>query len=671
MTEEQYLELVIGKLHTKIEEIEQKLEVNSKDIESMHDYYWENNAEFDEYGYERYDNNMALQQGIKEQTRYQIEKARYEKMLYAPYFGRVDFCYEGEEESESYYIGIGNLAEKRAADPYVFDWRAPVASLFYDYDKGEASFEAPSGMINGEITRKKQYKIKNGKLVYVLENDINIDDEILQQTLSENADAKLKSIVNTIQKEQNSIIRDRSHRILAVQGCAGSGKTSVALHRIAYLLYHNRQKMSASQILILSPNSIFADYISRILPELGEENICEMTFDVFAYRELTDIGEAEDKYDEIEKELAGLDENERTEAAYRQTKAYVTELDGFILELEYEIVNFRNFRYKKMSMKENDIATMFYEKFCDVPIFSRMDKIADYIIDEHETLMGRTLDEEDEFNVRAKLKSMYEVTDIGLLYNRFLEGTGREPIDLTKGVIPYEDVYPMLYLKYSTLEPPKRRLVKHLIIDEMQDYSYVQYRLIEMMFKCPMTILGDRMQTMAEEQQDVLKFLPGIFGKDVYKVELDKSYRSTSEIMKFAAELAGDSNSRQVERHGEAPVEIKADTQDGQYELMKQKISELYEYDTIAVLTQTQAQAQEIAEGLKNKGIDISLLTKDSMKFNTGISCMPFYLAKGLEFDAVLVPNMERYTTPLHRQALYIDATRALHKLAMFRVEEK
>lgn len=290
MNEEAYLDLVMDALHQKIKEINTKIAGNEKDIESMHDYFWENYTEFDEYGYEIYDNSNALKSRMKEQDDYAKMRIRYEKMLDAPYFGRVDFCYEGEDEPETYYIGIANLAKKRAENPYVFDWRAPVSGLFYDYDKGAAQFTAPSGVLTGEITKKKQYKIRHGKIIYILENDMNIDDEILQQTLSEHADASLKSIVTTIQKEQNSIIRDTTHRILAVQGCAGSGKTSVALHRIAYLLYHNRKNLSAAQVLILSPNSIFADYISRILPELGEENICEMTFDDFAYRNCVPMG---------------------------------------------------------------------------------------------------------------------------------------------------------------------------------------------------------------------------------------------------------------------------------------------------------------------------------------------------------------------------------------------
>ena len=222
MNEEDYLTLVTETLHQKIKDITDKMSGNDKDIEAMHDYFWENYAEFDEYGYEIYDNSNALKSRMKEQTEYKRERLQYEKMLYAPYFGRVDFRYDGEDTPEIYYIGIANLAKDKAADPYVCDWRAPVSGLFYDYDQGPAEFLAPAGLLQGEITKKKQYKIKNGKIIYVLENEMNIDDEILQQALVEHADARLKNIVTTIQKEQNKIIRDQSHRILAVQGCAGS-----------------------------------------------------------------------------------------------------------------------------------------------------------------------------------------------------------------------------------------------------------------------------------------------------------------------------------------------------------------------------------------------------------------------------------------------------------------
>lgn len=678
MHEEAYLALVIETLHKKIREIDGRMAGNEKDIAHMHEYFWENYNEFDEYGYELYDNSNALKSRMKEQGEYEKERLRYEKMLYSPYFGRVDFCYEGEDKPERYYIGIGNLAGGRAQDPYVYDWRAPVSGLFYDYDQGPAQFEAPAGVLSGEVTKKKQYKIKNGKIVYILENEMNIDDEILQQALSEHADASLKSIVTTIQKEQNRIIRDKSHPILAVQGCAGSGKTSVALHRIAYLLYHNRKNLSASQIMILSPNSIFGDYISRILPELGEENICEMTFDYAVFHELREYGEAEDRYDEIEKMLHEGEPEEfflqkglkpmTAEAAYKQTKQYVEEMDGFILSLEWELMDIRDFRYKKREMKEEEISKMFYEKLADVPILNRMRRIGEYLVDAEETLRHKNMEEEEKQEIFGRLDRMYRTRDIKKLYNRFLERSGRQKLDTSDGILRYEDVYPLLYFKYALEGAPKRSEVKHLVIDEMQDYSYLQYVLLEKMFTCPMTILGDRGQTIADSKQDVTQFLPKIFGKKVYCVSMDKSYRSTAEITEFANSLTTESGVQAIARHGDTP-QIKKCTAEGEmYDRLAEDLAEDMEYDTLAVLCLDADRAKETAKQLsaRLKKKEIILLTKDSMKFKRGISVMPFYLAKGLEFDAVFVPDLQNYVTPLHRQALYINATRALHVLRFY-----
>ena len=203
-----------------------------------------------------------------------------------------------------FYIGIGNFAEEAGHTPLIYDWRAPVSGLFYDYDKGPASYQAPLGTICGEIASKWQYKIRNGRMIYQFESDVKIDDEILMAELGSGGSTALKNIVRTIQKEQNAIIRNTRDKIMVIQGAAGSGKTSIALHRIAYLLYHDRKNLKSSNILILSPNSIFSDYISHILPELGEENIKEMSFDLFAYRQLKDtVSDCEDRYDQIERSL--------------------------------------------------------------------------------------------------------------------------------------------------------------------------------------------------------------------------------------------------------------------------------------------------------------------------------------------------------------------------------
>ena len=300
----EYLGYVLEKLKERITEISLSLVEGQKEIEGMHEYYWENYTEMDQYGYENYDNQQALFRQISANEEQLILKQRFRRMADSPFFGRVDFIYEGEDEPEIFYIGIGNFAEKAGHIPLVYDWRAPVSGLFYDYDKGPASYEAPMGEIHGEVASKWQYKIRNGKMIYEFESDVKIDDEILKAELGSNGEVQLKNIIRTIQKEQNAIIRNTKDRIMVIQGAAGSGKTSVALHRIAYLLYHDRQNLKSSNILILSPNGVFSDYISHILPELGEENIKEMSFDLFAYKQLRDtVSDCEDRYDEIERRI--------------------------------------------------------------------------------------------------------------------------------------------------------------------------------------------------------------------------------------------------------------------------------------------------------------------------------------------------------------------------------
>ena len=668
--EQQYLEAVEKKLSEKIGETQKKMQAGEKDLREMHDYFWDNYTEFDEYGYELYDNNKALESKVRERAGYVKELFRYRKMQDSPYFGRVDFLYDGDQQPEKCYIGIANLADSAADIPMVYDWRAPVSSLFYDYEKGRAQYEAPMGAVTGEITCKKQYKIRHGQLVYCLESDLNIDDDILKQELSTHADARLKSIVNTIQKEQNTIIRDASHRILAVQGCAGSGKTSVALHRIAYLLYHNRKNLQASQILILSPNGIFADYISRILPELGEENIRELSLDVYAYRKLRDIGEAEDRYDEIEKILSqGISLLPRTEEAdYKQTREYVAELDGFILDLESDVVNLRDFTWKGRTTSEERLSQYFYEKLWEIPLFNRMELIAGFLIDEEETLRGADMEEEEKEQLIWRMNGMYETMDLFTLYNRFLASTGREPLELKDGMIRYEDVYPLLYLKISLWKQKDEIEVKHLIIDEMQDYSYLQYRILAKMFSCPMTILGDRMQTMGETQVDVLSFLPGIFGKDLYRMELSKSYRSTVEILELAAAVSGEKTINCISRQGRKPMWYAAVDEEQMYTKLVRSLNEMTDVDTAAVLCLDQEMAENVSEELRERmpQMEISLLTKDTKNFKPGLCVTTFYLAKGLEFDAVMIPFLEKYRTAFHRQALYINITRALHVCSLF-----
>ena len=668
-----YLEMVTEKLEKRILEIRQSISEGQKEIEGMHEYYWENYTEMDQYGYENFDNQQALLHQVNANQEQIALKHRLKAMLDAPFFGRVDFCYEGEEEPEQFYIGIGNFAEQAGHVPLIYDWRAPVSGLFYDFDKGEASYEAPGGLMEGEVTSKWQYKIRRGKMLYEFESDVKIDDEILKAELGSNGDVQLKNIVRTIQKEQNAIIRNTSDRIMVIQGAAGSGKTSVALHRIAYLLYHDRNQMKSSNILILSPNSVFSDYISHILPELGEENIREMSFDLFAYKELRDtVFDCEDRYDQIERELQGdFGTEELAQYERKQSEEFLSQAEGFLMELEDSLLEFRDMEFRGMVKTEAELVNLFYFKFQDIPLLARMDAVLEYFVDEFETLHSCTLSEEDMDHLKEKFKRFYRTMDLYVLYNEFLEECRYRTlpqVPYEKRFLAYEDVYPMLYLKYRLLGKAGQKAIKHLVIDEMQDYSYLQYEILKGLFPCKMTILGDQAQTMEAKEQDVLTFLPKILGKQMRKIIMDKSYRNTVEIASYANQLTGVTDVRLFERHGKPVEEQVFQTQ---AEALEQMLGSLRlaedEYETAALITMTEAEASEAFAYLKERIPDISYLDKNSSSFKKGLTVTTFYLAKGLEFDQVFV-LCRKEKTPLLRQAEYICATRALHELYMYTV---
>nr|WP_296007030.1 UvrD-helicase domain-containing protein [uncultured Blautia sp.] len=668
-----YLQMVTEKLEKRILEIQQSISEGQKEIEGMHEYYWENYTEMDQYGYENFDNQQALLYQVNANQEQIALKHRLKTMLDAPFFGRVDFCYEGEEEPEPFYIGIGNFAEQAGHVPLIYDWRAPVSGLFYDFDKGEASYEAPGGLMEGEVTSKWQYKIRRGKMVYEFESDVKIDDEILKAELGSNGDVQLKNIVRTIQKEQNAIIRNTSDRIMVIQGAAGSGKTSVALHRIAYLLYHDRKQMKSSNILILSPNSVFSDYISHILPELGEENIREMSFDLFAYKELRDtVFDCEDRYDQIERELqGGFGTEESAQYERKQSEEFLSQAEGFLMELEDSLMEFRDMEFRGMVKTEAELLNLFYFKFQDIPLLARMDAVLEYFVDEFETLHSCTLSEEDLDSLREKFKKLYRTRELYVLYNEFLEESGYKTlpqVPYEKRFLAYEDVYPMLYLKYRLLGKAGQKAIKHLVIDEMQDYSYLQYEILKGLFPCKMTILGDRAQTMEAKEQDVLTFLPKILGKQMRKIIMDKSYRNTVEIASYANQITGVTDVRLFERHGKPVEEKRFETLEEALEQMLGSLClEEDAYETAALITMTEAEASQAFAYLKERIPDISYLDKNSSSFKKGLTVTTFYLAKGLEFDQVFA-LCRKEKTPLLRQAEYICATRALHELYMYTV---
>ena len=666
----EHLKLVSEKLNNKIHQMGATILEVQKDIESMNDYYWENYTEMDQYGYEDFDNQRALLNQVNANTENRNMLERLKKMAGSPFFGSVEFQYEGQDTAEDFYIGIGNFAERTGGLPLIYDWRAPVSGLFYDYDKGGASYEAPDGMMEGEILSKWQYKIRNNKMVYEFESDVKIDDDILKQELGNSGDVQLKNIVSTIQKEQNAIIRNTKDKVLAIQGAAGSGKTSVALHRIAYLLYHDRERLKSSNVLILSPNSVFSDYISHVLPELGEEHIQEMSFDLFAYRELKDVvADCEDRYHHIENRMQHLAPESEERYHWKQSGDFVGAVEAFLVLLEDDLMNFKRFEYRGFTKTAEELVQLFYFKFTEHPLLSRMEAVMEYVLDEYETLARRSIEEEEKLLIREWFMSMYETMDIYKIYNWILEENGFPTlphVPLENRVLSYEDVYPILYLKQRLCSMKKHKNIRHLVIDEMQDYSYLQYVILQNMFSCNMTVLGDKAQTVDDRQQDVLRFLPKIFGKEIRKIEMKRSYRNTLEIAEYASGITGLTGIEYLERHGKPVVEkVISSEKEGLKDVLNQVSVGIDKYETAAILTMTEAQAKAAYKYLKQHREDVFYIDRDSSEFCKGITVTTYYLAKGLEFDQVFVLGGDKQN-PFYSQFKYISATRALHELYVY-----
>lgn len=506
-------------------------------------------------------------------------KAQLEKLKESPYFARVDFASEEGEEATSY---IGRFAFSHGNAVVISDWRSPVAGLFYDFELGDARYEAPSGVVRGIITGKRQFRIEEGRLVYALDSASSVRDEVLQIELSRTSDQKMRSIISSIQKEQNAIIRDERPGTLVIQGVAGSGKTSIALHRIAYLLYRQKEHLSASSVVILSPNKVFGDYISNVLPELGEEPLGERgLFDV-----AVDL-------------LASDAMAEATAQSFGRSRQGLP---------------------------------------------SKRD-------------------------VRKKLAGMLRAKDPLALYRLFLEEQGLkdwfEP--LPKRIVEWEDAYPLVLFRAAFKGFEEFASVRHLVVDEMQDLTPVQHRVIARLFPCDKTILGDCFQMVDDREslslEEVSSFYPG-----ARTAQLLRSYRSTAEIVELARRVKPIPGLESVARHGEEPSIIACrDTRDV-LERLGEAIAAFQASGrkTLGVLHKSEQIAQRYAE-LLERDWEVCFVTEQSAAFSNGVTVASIKMAKGLEFDEVIVLDADaaQYATPTDRNLLYVAITRAMHKLTL------
>ncbi|KPU45205.1 helicase IV [Oxobacter pfennigii] len=633
-------------------------------------------------------------------------KEKYEKMILSPYFGRIDFHESGEAGAEKFYIGISNLVNDDY-DVLIYDWRAPVSGMFYDYEIGEASYVCPEGVIKGRLTLKRQYKITNGKIEYMFDSNLKIDDEILQEILSKSTDDKMKAIVTTIQREQNKVIRNEEFKNLIVQGPAGSGKTSIALHRVAYLLYKYREKITSQNIVIFSPNQIFNDYISNVLPQLGEDNISQTTFKEYMHKALGYELNKEDYYDMMEYILSSQDspayQRRMNSIKYKSSMEFIHVLKQYVNHVQKAGRSFDDIIFGgKLIISSKELRELFHNDYIDLPIKRRLQKIKNRILYLLEPYERKSINEaagNKIYSVKAELNEVYQqvdrLTDFNLidLYMKLFENleqfyhnvnteyTKEEIVDIKSYTLEnfkyhtlyYEDQTPLLYLKGAFGDLPKTTDIKYVIIDEAQDYTPLQYEVFHQLFDhASITMLGDLNQSI-NPYMNVGDYnnISHIFSEDnTCIMSLSKSYRSTAEITRFSRKLLNkEVTAESVARHGDEPIVFGFNKEEYIKERIHRDIIKYKGkgYKSIGVITRTKKQAKEVYDYLKDR-VEIKVLIDDDEEFLNDVIVIPAYLAKGLEFDVVIIFNAGEgnYNSEEERLLLYTALTRALHVLCVY-----
>lgn len=644
----------ISLLSTDLYDKETKL----KEFQKM---MWDNKAELDPAEMKTLRTSNDLEVFFLEQ------KAKKFKKLYSiqnkPYFARIDF--ETETHKDKIYIGITNVCKDNTY--FVYDWRSPICSMFYDFGVGETFYTAPEGVINGNITLKRQYQIKDGKLENVFDTTINIDDEVLQNVLKENSSKYMKNIVNTIQQEQNLVIRDDKTDNLIVQGIAGSGKTSVALHRIAYLLY-KIDNLNSNNVLIFSPNNIFQDYIGNVLPELGEDNTLITTFHDFANSYIKEYKKVESYSSFLSRYYKNEYQNNDL-IKYKLSDNIIPILENYASTITKLCHFIKNIEYKEEIISKDELDDLFNNRYNKFNLYDRFDYIAEKINNKY--FKGK---KQDQIRIKSLLlKSINLTTNIKEIYISFYDSqeflnsyngyfNRNENIkNINKKILNYEDSSLFIYLKFLLTSIPYKVSTKLVVIDEAQDYTILQYKIIKSIFKnAKYTILGDINQTINPfYKYDNLNTLQNIFNKNNKYIELNKTYRSTEEIIEYSNKILGLKHSVAVRRNNNVPVKV----YEFDYDTLIEKIKYLKtKYNSVALITKSDIDSLEIYNNLNKEFSDISIINDEIDNYNRNLVIMPVFISKGLEFDSVIIINNFSNDKYLY----YIAVTRAQHELIVF-----
>lgn len=667
--EKEYLKQIISFLKKVIGNTDASVKDHVDTLAEYKDYIW-SNKDIDPHEIrsmrESILNHFALGESVIN------KRKRLTKILAIPYFGRIDFL-EKKENSKvmPIYIGIHTFYDPESRATLIHDWRAPVSSMFYDHELGEAGYRSPSGEIKGEISLKRQYRIRGGKMEFMIESALTVHDDILQKELSSNVDDKMKNIVATIQREQNQIIRNKDIRTLIIQGVAGSGKTSIALHRIAYLLYTFRDSISSKDILIISPNKVFSDYISNVLPELGEETVPETSMEPI----LSGVLEHKYKYQTyfglvnelLEKPSSSLIDR----IAYKASFGFISELNKFILHIENTYFKAADVKLTKYITIPAPFIEEQYLRFNRYPIRRRFEAMADYMLDMLKIQYAFTVTTAGRNLLKKEIRLMFAGNNDIQVYKDFFKWTNNPGMfKMRKGhTLEYSDLAPLAYL-HLALEgngnQPCR--VKHLLIDEMQDYSPIQYKVIQKLFPCRKTVLGDAGQSVNPYGSSTAETIQkSLTASEIMK--LCKSYRSTFEITDFAQKIHPNAELEPVARHGEKPQILQFGSAVEELSGIMGLISTYRKsgYKSLGIICKTEQQARKMADMLKSYANDISFLSSQSSAFVQGIVITSAHMAKGLEFDEVIIPQTDErnYRSEIDKSMLYVAVTRAMHRLTL------
>lgn len=740
-------------LSTHIRLLSEELGLHRTDVVDMRKDFWEevtvNFSSPDDLG----ETSTSLRQQaqiLNERERHHLQSSKslkkYKKLVVSPYFGRIDFSEAGDAAADTIYLGIGSLMEDNGTF-LIYDWRAPISSLYYDGAPGPASYATPGGQITGTMELKRQFVIDNGEIEVMFDTGVTIGDELLQQVLSHSADDRMKSIVATIQKEQNAVIRNDRSRMLVVQGAAGSGKTSAALQRVAYLLYKYREVLQADQMLLFSPNPLFNSYVSTVLPELGEENMQQTTFQMYLEHRLGQEFQLEDVFSQTESLLNAPDGEEafirREGIAYKSSVAFLSAIRQYVNLLEHEGMLFKPlmFQGKAVATKE-EMERQFYSYDPGIKLANRIELMTGWLlkkiaafgveersaawVDEQIELMdnsdyqraynqmrrkgGGHNDSFDDYEAERILLARYVVSqrlkplrgwtkrgrfvDVKALYSRLFEGREliesldtRQPLPeawdeictqtlaaIRSNELAYEDATPFLYLKELSQGFRTNTLIRHVIVDEVQDYSPFQLEFMRRLFpRAKMTVLGDLNQAIYA-QGEVLGDLAGlvsIYGEENTEViSLTRSYRSTYEIVEFTrAMIPGGEKIVPFHRRGEEPLLTLVDSEADLLSSVEQDVLKLHAegYHYVAVICKTAEESAQVHRELE-KRLPVRLVTKETPNFQKGTLVLPAYLAKGVEFDAVIIydGSAEKYGREHERKLFYTACTRAMHLLHIY-----